>query len=667
MTEKEPSSSVRALTMVSLDHDGRSTGETPILNVYEWPTEGEDLEIKTRHWTVVAYDIILIILPSALLTKASLVAAYGADSQGPDSFTANGQIDQVDSAVPSLVQFNGQLTTLSTIIFVTIISTFVRRYALWKAQNGSTVGELEQLQASISLPKTVTLVWSLRAWSWTSVALVFTWSWYYLLSQASQGEFNYYDSSAFQQNLPIAFLSSTAPSIFEQDPAKLTTAKRATLNGAFYQAVGEIRDGDLSDTVAAVGNQGVDKVGNIKIPVYDQIQFRFGDTPIRVSKSGSWKGWWPSTQSSVLPWSSYQGLGFYAPFTETGVCEDADGSNDTGPCTQAYELTTKIITKKALFSTSYMQANCSLPVVQPATAYPGTNPLFNTVFNMTNTTSDIPSFQISLLWNHTTRSSICNLTSTQVRIAAACKPDGCSAQHVKTKTTDKLDLSLFSNHTHANAFFNNMLLAGGSPSTTDEPTFLSAVIDQVSPLYYGLSSTASADARATYDRQFTSSLNIGVTALLNTYFTVSQQVLVNSSSKHLIDVLFKTTLDPSYVVFNATAAPYEPQYRLSALWLTVDFVACTILLIAAILSVILRKKTLAPDIFGYVSSLTRDNPLVHLPDGGSSLSGLDRARMLRHVQVRIADVGGADGKGRVGLAQVGESAMGRLTKGKQYV
>jgi hypothetical protein len=49
----------------------------------------------------------------------------------------------------------------------------------------------------------------------------------------------------------------------------------------------------------------------------------------------------------------------------------------------------------------------------------------------------------------------------------------------------------------------------------------------------------------------------------------------------------------------------------------------------------LRSRTLDPDIFGYVSSLTKYKDLVQSPQAGSTLIGIDRARLLKDVKVKV--------------------------------
>ena len=140
-----------------------------------WPQEPVPLvtDKKSSVWSTV-YDAVLLVLPLLLIAKTGLViSAWHLDRNhtGID-------IDLVSPLTTFLIKLNDQLVTAFTIVFVTIISTLVRRYALYKAQRGAYVAELEQLQGSISLPSTLKLIWSLRAFSTTSVALVAIWSFY---------------------------------------------------------------------------------------------------------------------------------------------------------------------------------------------------------------------------------------------------------------------------------------------------------------------------------------------------------------------------------------------------------------------------------------------------------------------------------------------------------
>ncbi|KID82897.1 hypothetical protein MGU_09821 [Metarhizium guizhouense ARSEF 977] len=89
----------------------------------------------------------------------------------------------------------------------------------------------------------------------------------------------------------------------------------------------------------------------------------------------------------------------------------------------------------------------------------------------------------------------------------------------------------------------------------------------------------------------------------------------------------------------------------------------SILLLAGISTVSLMSMTLAPDILGYVSSYTRDNPFAadHQP---SHFGGLERARAMRDVHVILGDVNMEDGIGHVAFGTT--ATMHRLRKPREY-
>ena len=87
------------------------------------------------------------------------------------------------------------------------------------------------------------------------------------------------------------------------------------------------------------------------------------------------------------------------------------------------------------------------------------------------------------------------------------------------------------------------------------------------------------------------------------------------------------------------------------------------LLFLGILTVVLHFVTSVPDVLGYVSTMTRDNPYVSIPPGASALDGPLRARALRDVRVRLADVRPHDEVGYVALRSVEEDEES-LKRGK---
>jgi hypothetical protein len=95
-----------------------------------------------------------------------------------------------------------------------------------------------------------------------------------------------------------------------------------------------------------------------------------------------------------------------------------------------------------------------------------------------------------------------------------------------------------------------------------------------------------------------------------------------------------------------------------------------ILQLLAILGMALTYTTTAPDILGYVSTLTRDNPHAAVPEGGNTLDGLERARLLSDLRVQLADVKWGDDKGHIAFRSVeaiDEFRWGKVSRNRLYL
>ena len=137
-----------------------------------------------------------------------------------------------------------------------------------------------------------------------------------------------------------------------------------------------------------------------------------------------------------------------------------------------------------------------------------------------------------------------------------------------------------------------------------------------------------------------------------------------------------TTADLTVMIQNQTAAFTVPAisanyvriYSCSFAWVSV-FLLCTLAMLAsAILGVVFSRKTAVPDYLGYVSSLAKESQYVRMPDGGANLDGMDRARLMKDLKVRLGNVSPVDGRGDVGrlaLARMEDTA--RVRKENLYI
>ncbi|OJD29514.1 uncharacterized protein BKCO1_7900023 [Diplodia corticola] len=127
--------------------------------------------------------------------------------------------------------------------------------------------------------------------------------------------------------------------------------------------------------------------------------------------------------------------------------------------------------------------------------------------------------------------------------------------------------------------------------------------------------------------------------------------------------------DTSSTPFNDTAArvtrPGRRVYRCRWPHMFVAMITSVVMVVAGGVTVVLEFVVVAPDVFGFASTYTRDN--VHLPGHaeGSYKSGVQRASAMRDVRVRIGDVSAREVVGHISLTtDLGPTTV--LRKDRQY-
>lgn len=86
----------------------------------------------------------------------------------------------------------------------------------------------------------------------------------------------------------------------------------------------------------------------------------------------------------------------------------------------------------------------------------------------------------------------------------------------------------------------------------------------------------------------------------------------------------------------------------------------------------MKYRCRTPDTFGFIASMTYDNPHVALPAGGSALGGMERAQLLEDMRVRIGDVHWDQAVDHVALAgflskEAEEREFGGLKEDRLYL
>jgi hypothetical protein len=99
-------------------------------------------------------------------------------------------------------------------------------------------------------------------------------------------------------------------------------------------------------------------------------------------------------------------------------------------------------------------------------------------------------------------------------------------------------------------------------------------------------------------------------------------------------------------------------------WLTLLMVSSTIIFITGAAGLMLKRMTLGPEMFGFVTSMTYENPWVNIPKGGTMLDAMERARLLKDMEVHVGDVCGEEDTGHIAFAA--GVPLRKLERGRLY-
>ena len=121
--------------------------------------------------------------------------------------------------------------------------------------------------------------------------------------------------------------------------------------------------------------------------------------------------------------------------------------------------------------------------------------------------------------------------------------------------------------------------------------------------------------------------------------------------------------------FNSTTALYTRSteiYICNRAWAAILLLASLLLFLLGMYGALVRYSLRGPQVLGYVSSMTRDNPYVTLPLGGCQLDGMERTRLLRDMKVQLQDVAPRYKIGHIALSNATPRSNERLRLGRQY-
>jgi hypothetical protein len=165
-----------------------------------------------------------------------------------------------------------------------------------------------------------------------------------------------------------------------------------------------------------------------------------------------------------------------------------------------------------------------------------------------------------------------------------------------------------------------------------------------------------------------------LTELINTYWDSSRWIYTAALNDPYAQFSTnETSGEPyNYLALNRTDATITRElaiYKASATWIFTLFLCSSILLLLGIANIVVTLQTSVPDIFGYVSSLTRENPYVEIPGGGTMLDGTERMRLIKDLKVQLVDIRQGEDVGYIALKSLERGAAtsaGRIQKNRLY-
>ncbi|KAK2808768.1 hypothetical protein FQN50_004440 [Emmonsiellopsis sp. PD_5] len=627
-----------------------ATNRFPLFEIAKWPREGRTLKRNARSDKfLTALEIVLAIIPTLFLVLGIL--AIRLDGK------------QISDYGEKIVQGTKLGPSIFPIVFAAIVGNMLRRYALWRVENCAPLGLVEQLNSSTSFAGTVISVLALRRFGVLTTAILLLWAMSPLGGQSALRMLSQ-TSSELSQNISVSYMNMNKSSGFSG------TASMGDTLGAT----------DSLYTASLLATKGVrssprDLWNWPKIPLLRAL-------PSNESGAAS-NPWRTCAQDNQTVYSSLLGLMIQGipsdkntefPVESSYFDLDCVSLAHHVPLPSVFDMMGKNVLHHN--STNLFQNTANFP---NAPALARSNLFIDTSYNFTSPSStqshvslfygSLDTFQHAALFN-------CTVSTVRVESWVACRNGSCGVTRMRQSEKDTRPSSLtpfndrgwsFDNWTTLKNIITQFPFAAGVYDNVQSSPTDSYIYDD--PSLFGLS----------YSRNWSSvsdqAVSTRFTTLFNTYWQASLAPFALGSTSRFEHANLTSEEEEGALgttpAFNGTATTAfwnVTVYRASWAWVTVFIIATVLLQFAAVAGLLLTWLTAAPDILGYVSSLTRENSYVAVPDGGSSLSGLEWARLLQDLQVQIVDVHAEKEMGYVALASGGDDGYGgqRLNRRRKY-
>lgn len=546
-------------------------------------------------------------------------------------------------------------STLFPIVFAAIVGSLMKTYALWCAGRGAELGKLELLQGSQALLATVERAIMVRGPPAVGLIVVLLWMLSPLGGQSSLRVLG--TATRASVNTSQIFYLNTTGTVVQAGAFGETV--RYDWQGASMRAI-------LSASMLSPGRtKGSDTWGNIRVPFLHRVSSYETAAP---STRGDAEAWYEfSEQDYSEPYTSLTGvvvnglsLGVNTNFTMVTThlnltCPDRRVFvNYTLPSWHAPSFQSEITEwTGALVRTENMTRNAFRD-----------DGYFDTYFIDTNYNGgndSAPSQRLHVIYAskgvglRDMTVFKCDTEVLEVESQVACTGLTCRIHRLRLCPTRRWSPGHSPFDVEQGFRYSLSFLDWVSRATTSASKFW------LSPIDAYVSGVDNAFTRNLGDVNFGRVNNAQFSERLGSIFNTAWQTALQDTSTasgisqyndtyingttvtpHVGDYYLRETASARTVVLGEV---YTAQY----VWIATTVAVSSMLCAAGLASLYFKYSCPAPDILGYVSSMTRDNPnFEQIPDG-DKMDGLERARVMRKVKVQIVDAKPWDPEGYVTL------------------
>lgn len=525
--------------------------------------------------------------------------------------------------------------------------------ATWKLQRGTTFGRVDQLLASNTVFNAIATQVQLRAFDLAGLLIVFLWMLSPIGSQA-----------ALRVVYSASTLRETTESVKFIDPQTSYYMGAAGSSNLFNNNGRPLFASAMLHASSAQGRAAQDLWGNLRVPMIEALDGSAGQDWISISNS-----------SSTL-YSSLVGI----PTSPRNLPGDSEFTLHLSYIALDCPIFAILNTTQSGFT------NFSDPASSPSLNHPDDSWMAAPIGARTcyaepdcwklaqiaasncgrycycdNDCTEAQWPARRLIWESQSSAGVahadCNMYTTYVDVNYTCSGSPCEATAVrraprpvggaknKTAFDNELDEGVVNIHSFLQQFTTLYELVG---SRYMSPLVAYLMSPDESQTWLGNNySTSVIDAgRQQFEFRLAQLINtlciIGISPhTISGYLSVderkSQPDYANIPPKRIITV-------PARVITRQSIV------RCDKGWLAALLLASVAVMAIAIIGVIVRSQTLVPDILGALSMATLDNQCSDIVKGGSTLDGMERTRLLKHVKIRLGDVNPTGVYGRIALS-----------------